>query len=110
MGRGLLPRRHLAATFPAQSTDRADVCGISNPFGLLSPIEGQIIHALLTRAPLYTRAEALFLARLACVRPAANVRSEPGSNSPLKWIVPARYPTHWDHVSRPGHLESVFAF
>ena len=38
---------------------------------------------LLTRPPLYSVAEATFLARLACVKPAANVRSEPGSNSPL---------------------------
>ena len=86
MGRGLLLRRHLAATFPTWPEGLADVCSISNPFGLLSSIEGQIIHALLTRAPLYSRGEPLFLARLACVRPAANVRSEPGSNSPLKWI------------------------
>ena len=39
---------------------------------------------LRTRAPLYSGAEAPFLARLACVRHAASVRSEPGSNSPLK--------------------------
>ena len=31
-----------------------------------------------------TQGRSLFLARLACVRPAANVRSEPGSNSPCK--------------------------
>jgi hypothetical protein len=43
---------------------------------------------LLTRAPLYSPAlsclSARFLVRLACVRHAASVRSEPGSNSPLK--------------------------
>ena len=32
----------------------------------------------------FTQGRSPFLARLACVRPAANVRSEPGSNSPLK--------------------------
>jgi hypothetical protein len=37
---------------------------------------------LLTRAPLYSLPEGNFLARLACVRHAASVRSEPGSNSP----------------------------
>ena len=38
---------------------------------------------LLTRAPLiHTRR--CFIVRLACVRPAANVRSEPGSNSPVE--------------------------
>ena len=37
-------------------------------------------HVLLTRPPLST-IRRLLLARLACVRPAASVRSEPGSNS-----------------------------
>ena len=32
----------------------------------------------------FTDGRSHFLARLACVRPAANVRSEPGSNSPVK--------------------------
>jgi len=41
---------------------------------------------LLTRAPLYSVTEATFLARLACVRHAASVRSEPGSNSPVKTV------------------------
>ena len=72
--------------FPARPEDLADVCGISNPFGLLSPAEGQIIHVLLTRPPLYYRAEARILVRLACVKPAANVRSEPGSNSPVNFF------------------------
>ena len=71
-------------SFPTAPVGAADVRGISNPFGLLSPAEGQIIHVLLTRPPLYYRAEARILVRLACVRPAANVRSEPGSNSPIK--------------------------
>jgi hypothetical protein len=39
---------------------------------------------LLTRSPLYSSAEADFLVRLACVRHAASVDSEPGSNSRLK--------------------------
>ena len=29
------------------------LCGISTPFGMLSPARGQITHVLLTRAPLY---------------------------------------------------------
>ena len=57
--------------------------GISAPFGTLFQTKGQIIHALLTRAPLYSSAEANFLVRLACVRHAASVSSEPGSNSPV---------------------------
>jgi hypothetical protein len=59
-------------------------CGISTSFPVLFPTRGQITHALLTRAPLYSGAEAPFLARLACVRHAASVDSEPGSNSPVK--------------------------
>src|SRR5688572_33396278 len=31
----------------------------------------------------FTQGRSPFLVRLACVRPAANVRSEPGSNSPI---------------------------
>ena len=57
--------------------------GISPPFDELFPTEGQIIHALLTRAPLYSPGEPGFLVRLACVRHAASVNSEPGSNSPV---------------------------
>ena len=39
---------------------------------------------LLTRSPLSFRASSLHFARLACVRHAASVRPEPGSNSPIK--------------------------
>ena len=39
---------------------------------------------LLTRSPLYSRSCPRFLVRLACVRHAASVDSEPGSNSRLK--------------------------
>ena len=40
-----------------------------------------MIYVLFTRAPLYYPPEGEFLVRLACVRHAASVRSEPGSNS-----------------------------
>ena len=39
---------------------------------------------LLTRTPLYLGTEAPFRVRLACVRHAASVDSEPGSNSQLR--------------------------
>jgi hypothetical protein len=39
---------------------------------------------LRTRSPLYSGTEAPFLVRLACVKYAASVRSEPGSNSPYR--------------------------
>src|SRR5262249_29979711 len=59
----------------------AIVCGISTGFPVLFPTPGQITHVLLTRAPLYSEDCSPFLARLACVRHAASVDSEPGSNS-----------------------------
>ena len=58
--------------------------GVNRPFGRLSPCGGQVAYALLTRPPL--AANVLLhraAARLACVRPAASVYPEPGSNSSL---------------------------
>ena len=49
---------------------------------MLSQITRQIIYALLTRAPL-SLPRRIDHVRLACVRHAASVRSEPGSNSPV---------------------------
>ena len=62
------------------------LCGISRCFHLLSPCLGQIVHALLTRPPLELqlpsrRISTIIPARLACVKHAASVRPEPGSNS-----------------------------
>src|SRR6266508_43118 len=61
-------------------------CGISTDFSVLSPTRGQVAHVLLTRLPLGTRLPCgkRALARLACVRHAASVNPEPGSNSPSK--------------------------
>ena len=61
-------------------------CGISVPFGTLSPCGRQVTHALLTRPPLkcmesIRKLHPYISARLACVRRAASVRPEPGSNS-----------------------------
>src|SRR5215210_110382 len=58
------------------------VFGISFGFPELSRSEGQIAHVLLTRSPLVYSRRSL-TARLACVKHAASVRPEPGSNSPL---------------------------
>ena len=49
-----------------------------------------MIHVLLTRTPLYSLDCSSFLVRLACVRRAASVDSEPGSNSHLKHMRMAR--------------------
>ena len=57
-------------------------CGISVRFQTLSPSERQVAHVLLTRPPLKQEEQApLASVRLACVRRAASVRPEPGSNS-----------------------------
>src|ERR1700750_1729987 len=72
------------------------VSGISFGFPELSRCEGQIAHVLLTRSPLVYSRRSL-TARLACVKHAASVRPEPGSNSPLKSI---------DHTLPRGSAES----
>src|SRR3954462_5222742 len=61
------------------------VSGISFGFPKLSRCEGQIAHVLLTRSPLVYSRRGL-TARLACVKHAASVRPEPGSNSPLNSV------------------------
>ena len=44
----------------------------------------QIVYAVLTRAPVVSEVQALPVTpRLACIRPAASVHPEPGSNSSL---------------------------
>ena len=68
-----------------ESCDSIILCGISSRFQLLSPSERQVAHVLLTRPPLF-REQAPFTVRLACVRRAASVRPEPGSNS-LKFVL-----------------------
>ena len=52
---------------------------------MLSQSPGQVSHVLLTRSPLDLHQYCYWMdpARLACVRHAASVRPEPGSNSPL---------------------------
>src|SRR5688500_12138208 len=62
-------------------------CGISVPFGTLSPTRRQVTHVLLTRLPLNCPLRGNRV-RLACVRHAASVDSEPGSNSHVKFAGP----------------------
>ena len=68
----------------------AMLCGISPIFTGLFPTSRKVIHVLRTRSP---RAHTLYCyrmlrVRLACVKHAASVRSEPGSNSRLKPVHP----------------------
>ena len=65
------------------------LCGISSRFQLLSPCMRQVTHALLTRPPLeidqiHRSLNEIFPVRLACVKHAASVHPEPGSNSHVK--------------------------
>jgi hypothetical protein len=81
----LIGREHILhrKTFHADPMQDCVVSGIRPRFRGLSRSEGQITHVLLTRSPLVYPRKGL-TARLACVKHAASVRPEPGSNSPLK--------------------------
>lgn len=57
------------------------ISGIRPSFPGLSQSTGQVTHVLLTRSPLVYPRKGLTV-RLACVKHAASVRPEPGSNSP----------------------------
>ena len=76
--RPLLGRRR--SVFLAPPGWRRNVCGITRGFPRLSPTPGQVAHVLRTRPPRSTPERVR--ARLACIRHAASVDPEPGSNSP----------------------------
>ena len=69
------------------------LCGISSRFQLLSPCTRQVTHALLTRPPLSHKIispegnQIKCFVRLACVKHAASVYPEPGSNSHVQFSV-----------------------
>ncbi len=80
IGRGPIPHRK---SFPPHHMHGVVLSGIRPSFPSLSRSAGQITHVLLTRSPLeYLRRD--LSVRLACVKHAASVRPEPGSNSPNK--------------------------
>ena len=58
--------------------------GISNRFQSLSQSWRQVTYVLLTRSPLSIRR---CFVRLACIRHAASVHPEPGSNSPFDLLI-----------------------
>ena len=70
-------------SFPPGSMSIEVISGISSCFQLLFQSQGQVAHVLLTRSPLVYPRRGLTV-RLACVKHAASVRPEPGSNSPTK--------------------------
>ena len=58
------------------------ISGINQSFLWVSQAERQVTYVLLTRSPLDFQEQAPFrLVRLACIRHAASVHPEPGSNS-----------------------------
>ena len=63
-----------------RTCDQYASCGISTSFPVLSPSARQVAHALLTRPPLIGPRRG-FIVRLECVKHAASVHPEPGSNS-----------------------------
>ena len=78
IGRGPIPHRK---SFPPQDMRLVVIFGIRPSFPGLSRSAGQITHVLLTRSPLEYPRKGLSV-RLACVKHAASVHPEPGSNSP----------------------------
>ena len=79
IGREPIPSR---THFPPPAMQQEVISGINPGFPELSQSQGQVAHVLLTRSPLEYPRKGLS-ARLACVKHAASVRPEPGSNSPL---------------------------
>ena len=82
IGRETLSERNSFFTRPC---DHVKICGISSSFPELFPTPRQVSHVLLTRSPLglHQCCHWMDLVRLACVKHAASVHSEPGSNSPV---------------------------
>ena len=80
------PRAHpQPKNFPPPNMRKMVISGIRPSFPGLSRSQGQVTHVILTRSPLIHPVQApSFSVRLACVKHAASVRPEPGSNSPLK--------------------------
>ena len=81
IGREPLPAHSLAGALLHIPEEAWSPCGISPGFPGLSQSSGQVTHVLLTRSRLCPTRR-WFVAPLACVKHAASVRPEPGSNSP----------------------------
>src|SRR5687768_11493107 len=85
MGRGLLFQRQLpwrgrlSRQGPQTSPTYAVLAILSDSY---PPLKGRL-PTCYSPVRHFTGGRSPFLVRLACVRPAANVRSEPGSNSPI---------------------------
>ena len=81
---GRVPIPHRVASLAAKGCPSAASWDISASFPAFCPCAGQVAHVLRTRTPLAITVLLRHAAvRLACIRPAASVHPEPGSNSPL---------------------------
>jgi hypothetical protein len=96
IGRGPIPDQK---PFPDHPMRSDLISGISPGFPELSQSQGQVTHVLLTRSPLIPH-RSRFTARLACVRHAASVHPEPGSNSPSQ--------THHPNTSNTSNTPNTF--
>ena len=92
-----------AQSFPHPPCSRHRISRISHTFMRLSRRRGQVTHVLLTRSPLiHTHHKGRrFTVRLACVKHAASVRPEPGSNSPNKTNKTPTKPHTTKHEAKP---------
>ena len=93
----LMHRRsiHVQGRGPFNISKMPSIClsGFSSRFQPLSRVHGQVTYVLLTRSPLIRKMQApSFSVRLACIRHAASVHPEPGSNS-LKNVSCRRKPS-----------------
>ena len=70
--------------FLSAPCDALRVLGIKPGFPGLFPSSGQVSHVLRTRSPLSHWDRSPGIVRLACIKHAASVRPEPGSNSPSR--------------------------
>ena len=89
--------------------------GIRPSFPGLSQSSGQVPHVILTRSPLIHPQQAgSFSVRLACVKHAASVHPEPGSNSPYKTYEkiqstgPSGKPSPWQKTTT-NHTENAIS-
>ncbi len=101
----------------SKSCDLDTLCGISSRFQLLFPSHRQVAHALLTRPPLTLQGASRRInqaksVRLECVRHAASVHPEPGSNSLIYCILhqPFRISTTSVFVRSYCFLEHLLKF
>src|SRR5262250_1444120 len=110
MGRGLLfqcqlPwRGRLSRQDSKTSTTYAVLAILSDSY---PPLKGRL-PTCYSPVRHFTQGRSPFLVRLACVRPAANVRSEPGSNSPVN-LKSSTSAQNSNSIQLPRDPNSVFS-